>query len=87
MTKLQEFTAFAGTKPANEKYNYMDCNGGCAVGQWMRATGVAWDINVYSALVQEMLGPHSEYRAVSAPLSQSETWGDLHDNLKVLVDA
>ena len=80
MTKLEEFIGFASGKPADETYNFVNGCGGCAVGQWMAATGTAWNMDVYAGLVREMFhgtGP--------GPLASSETWGELHCKLKELV--
>jgi hypothetical protein len=84
MDKLKAFAKFAATKPADERYQFMDCTGKCAVGQWMKATGTKWDMEMYQNLVREMF--HAE-PGKHAALTGSETWGQLSLGLKDRIDA
>ena len=43
MDKLAAFAKFAGSKPADERYDFMNSCGGCAIGQWMRSTS-SWSL-------------------------------------------
>ena len=81
MTNLQAFTKFTGEQPADKHYQFMDCQGNCAVGQWMKSTGQKWDMDIYRDLVREMFGPEPD---AHSSLVSSETFGELH---KALVDA
>jgi hypothetical protein len=45
---IADVLAWARTKPADEAYNY-NCNGRCAIGQFLSATGRASDPNVGNA--------------------------------------
>ncbi len=65
-----DFRAWLKTKPDDEKYNFSDCTGNCAMGQYMAARGMVWDISHYNALVASELGNANA-------LAYSETFGEL----------
>lgn len=84
MENLKSFAEFASRKPADEHYNFMNCTGGCAIGQWMASTGQKWDMDIYQDLIREMFGERPEEHSV---LVQSDNWGALSKGLKERVDA
>ena len=45
---IQTFIGWLETKNPHETYNYMDCSGGCLIGQYMTATGVGWSHGEYN---------------------------------------
>ncbi len=76
-----DFKAWLQTKPNDEKYDYMNCQGKCAVGQYMsEVLHEPWDIKRYSELI------HSEFTGEEHyALQKSDTFGTL--KAKILEDA
>lgn len=54
MTTQFDFRQWLTTKPDDEFYEYMDTKGNCAVGQYMAARGIKWDIMTYVKIAQEV---------------------------------
>lgn len=64
------FRAWLNTKPDDEPYNFMDCTGHCAMGQYMTHLGEKWDIDRYNDHV------NTEITEIGA-LAESKTFGEL----------
>lgn len=74
------FAAFARSKPPEEKYDFMDYSGGCALGQYMAYIGIAWSAKDYGRLSQIM----KRYPdAICTPMVLGpKTWGALAKRLE-----
>ena len=72
-----DFKAWLDVQPDDKTYNFMDCTGKCAMGQYMKSRGEAWDVRRYRALVAENFPGGSVL-----PLSQSKTFGELKKALE-----
>lgn len=70
-----DFRAWLQVQPDDKRYDYMDCSGNCAVGQYMRSIGERWDFSRYQGHVQKIFG----FRIL--PLSRSKTFGELKQRM------
>ena len=50
-----DFIDWLGGHDRDERYEYNDGCGGCLMGRYMAARGIAWDMNVYLQMVTEVL--------------------------------
>lgn len=67
-----DFRAWLNTKPNDEKYEFMDCTGKCAMGQYMKdVLDESWSINRYNDHVRSI------FKGDPTPLSKSTTFGEL----------
>lgn len=82
-----DFNAWLDTKPDDEKYNYMNVCGGCAVGQFMLARGEKWDMKKYAEYARDICAPERAYVASHFPLASCDTFGELKAALRELEPA
>jgi hypothetical protein len=80
--KAYDFKAWLETKNPNEEYNFGDCHGDCAYGQYMAARGHTWHIQRYVEGVNETLGGDQEVLN-----SQPQTFGALLWRVKKVLEA
>ena len=73
-----DFRAWLNTQPDDKTYNFMDCTGKCAMGQYMASRGEAWDMKRYADLVTQ------EFNNEISPLSQSKTFGELKKAMELV---
>lgn len=65
-----DFRAWLNVQPDDKKYEFMDCTGNCAVGQWMKFIEQAWTLDKYNQ--------HVLTQSLSVPaLAKSKTFGEL----------
>ena len=50
-----DFIDWLGGHDRDERYEYNDGCGGCLMGRYMAARGIAWDMNVYLQMVTTVL--------------------------------
>lgn len=75
-----DFNAWLDVKPDDETYNYINCTGNCAVGQFMKEKlGEEWNMNRYAKLASEICGTTNH-----AALADSRTFGELKARLREL---
>ena len=74
-----DFKQWLNVQPDDKTYNFMNCTGQCAMGQYMASRGEAWDMRRYADLVIENF-PHGNV----LPLSQSRTFGELKKAMELV---
>ncbi len=72
-----DFKAWLKTMPDNRTYNFNDCTGNCAMGQYMTHLGETWDISTYNKHIREDLG------GSALALSSNYSFGGLKKVLEV----
>jgi hypothetical protein len=65
-----DFRAWLNVQPDDKEYDFMNCTGNCAMGQYMKSIGEKWDMVRYNEHVNK------EFRDIR-PLSGSKTFGEL----------
>jgi len=65
------FRAWLEVQPDDKEYDYMNCQGNCAMGQYMQSIGEKWDMPRYNEHVLEEFGFNTN------ALAQSKTFGEL----------
>jgi len=61
---LEGWIAWLETKPADETYNWHDCRGECAYGQYMAAHGIPWAI----------ASAYSDFRSKAYNIAHPRPW-------------
>ena len=77
-----DFTAWLETKNPNEKYNFSDMHGCCAMGQYMAARGESWSMPRYGEYVAEVLASQSAILS-----NYPQTFGGALERVRMLEDA
>ena len=75
-----DFKQWLNVQPDDKAYNFMDCTGKCAMGQYMASRGEKWDMEVYADHVAREFPSVLEGQA----LSQSGTFGELKRKLETV---
>ncbi len=73
-----DFRAWLKTMPDDREYNFSDCTGNCAMGQYMASIGEAWDIVRYNEHVNR------ELKGTPVQLSRNKTFGALKKDLELV---
>ncbi len=66
-----DFKAWLRVQPNDKPYDYQDCTGECAMGQWMTSIGEDWSLSRYNRHV------YREFGEDITPLQHSKTFGEL----------
>ncbi len=69
--KQYDFRAWLKTMPSEKSYDFDNCDGKCAMGQYMEYLGEAWDLDKYRKHINEELGGNARH------LAYSDTFGEL----------
>ncbi len=71
MAKPFDFRSWLKTMPDNQSYNFNDCTGNCAMGQYMTYLGEPWSIETYNRHIKEDLD------GSALALSASSNFGEI----------
>ena len=77
-----DFKAWLQIQPDDKEYNFMDCTGKCAVGQYMKHRGESWDMVVYQKHIFDIGG--SDPGGFAIGLKDSKTFGELKRALETV---
>ncbi len=78
MAKKYNFRAWLKTMPDDKVYDFNNCSGNCAMGQYMSSIGETWDIGVYNEHIKR------ELKGSALQLSSNNTFGGLKRALEVV---
>lgn len=78
-----DFRSWLKDQPDDIWYNFSDCLGNCAVGQYMRAIGEKWDMYRYTEHMIREFESYPESKDFAA-LTQSKTFGELKRRLELV---